>query len=64
MNKICVTGANGFIGNSVCKNLSDSGRITRAFVRTLNPSLNTLGIQYVPVGDISLNLDWKNHLLN
>lgn len=64
MNKICVTGANGFIGNSVCKFLSDSGKITKAFVRTLNPSLNTVGIQYVPVGDISLNLDWKKHLLN
>ena len=64
MSKICVTGANGFIGNSVCKTLSCSGKITKGFVRTLNPSLNLFGIQYVPVGDISLNIDWKNHLLN
>ena len=64
MNKICVTGANGFIGKSVCKTLSCSGKITKGFVRTLNPSLNLLGIQYVPVGDISLSIDWKNHLMN
>ena len=62
MKKICVTGANGFIGRSICKILADSNKTVRGFVRNLNPSLNLNNIEYVPVGDMSLKINWKDFL--
>ena len=40
MKKICVTGAYGFIGKSMCKVLIDSNKNVLGLVRTLDPSLN------------------------
>ena len=34
MKKICVTGADGFIGRSLCKTLSSLDKSIRGFVRT------------------------------
>jgi len=62
MKKICVTGANGFVGKSVCKILSNSDRIVRGFVRKTNPSLDLNNVEYVEVGDITLKKNWKNLL--
>lgn len=62
MKKICVTGANGFIGQSICKTLVESNKSVRGFVRNLNPSLNSNNIEYVPVGDMSLKINWKDFL--
>lgn len=62
MKKICVTGANGFIGSSICKTLSSLGQPVKGFVRELHPSLNTSGVEYVPVGDISLDINWIDQL--
>lgn len=64
MKKICVTGANGFIGNSICKILSDSGNIVRGFVRNFEPSLNSDKTEYISVGDISSKINWKDRLIN
>ena len=62
MKKICVTGANGFIGQSICKTLAESNKSVRGFVRNSNPSLNSNNIEYVPVGDMSLKINWKDFL--
>ena len=36
MKKICITGANGFIGKSICKSLKESDKYVRAFSRNKN----------------------------
>ncbi|WP_440698172.1 NAD-dependent epimerase/dehydratase family protein [Candidatus Pelagibacter sp. HIMB1709] len=59
MNKICVTGANGFIGNSICNKLINSGRFVRGFVRTSKD----IRKEYISVGDMRLDLNWEE-LLN
>ncbi len=35
MKKICVTGANGFIGKSICNELIKHGKFVRGTVRSL-----------------------------
>jgi UDP-glucose 4-epimerase len=62
MKKICVTGANGFIGSSICKTLSSLGKPVKGLVRKLYPYLNTSGVEYVSIGDISLDINWKDQL--
>ena len=59
MKKICVTGANGFIGNSICRSLTKSGIFVRGAVRSLNSTSNIINYECVPVGDISKNPDWS-----
>ena len=62
MKKILVTGASGFIGQSLCETLSKSGRSVLGAVRSLNSiSLNT-NIKYISVGDISFKKNWKELL--
>ncbi len=61
MKKICVTGANGFIGKSICESLGSYGRPVRGFVRKFEPSLKSSKIEYVPVGDINSNINWEDH---
>jgi nucleoside-diphosphate-sugar epimerase len=63
INKICVTGAYGFIGNSICKALVNSNRTVRAIVRTLNPSLNYKNIEYISLENVKSETDYKNLLL-
>tara|TARA_X000000950_G_scaffold198387_1_gene238948 strand:- start:2450 stop:3400 length:951 start_codon:yes stop_codon:yes gene_type:complete len=62
MKKICVTGANGFIGKSICKFLSRSGVPVRGFVRNTNYITRADNIEYIQVGDITSNIDWKDNL--
>lgn len=62
MKKICVTGAKGFIGMSLCKALCTLDRSIRGFVRNLDPNMNTSEIEYVSVGDISTKINWKDHI--
>ena len=62
MKKICVTGANGFIGKALCKALNSSGKTVRGFVRTLDPHMKPSEIEYLSVGDISLKTHWKDKL--
>jgi nucleoside-diphosphate-sugar epimerase len=62
MKKICVTGANGFIGSSICKTLSSLGEPVKGFVRKLYPSLKTSGVEYQSVGDICSDINWKDQL--
>jgi len=64
MKKICVTGASGFIGQSLCKALSRSGYFVRGFVRNLNIYPKLKNLEYVKIGNIDLNTDWENSLLS
>ena len=55
MRKICVTGADGFIGKSICKALIESNTSVRGLVRDLSISKNLSNIEFMPVGDIGIN---------
>jgi len=62
MKKICVTGANGFIGKSLCKRLINSNISIRGLVRNLNKFNYNPKIEYMSIGDIALKKNWKNEL--
>ena len=62
MKKIFVTGASGFIGQSLCKALLNSNFFVRGGVRTCNYSLTNKNIEYVPIGNIDHKTYWKNAL--
>ena len=64
MNKILVTGASGFIGQSLCETLSKSGRSVLGAVRNLNSILINKNIEYIPVGDIAFKKNWKDLLVD
>jgi nucleoside-diphosphate-sugar epimerase len=64
MNKILVTGASGFIGRNICKTLSEYGRSVRGTVRNLNLISANTNIEYVSTGNINLNTNWKNILID
>jgi nucleoside-diphosphate-sugar epimerase len=55
---VLVTGANGFIGRSLCDVLAASGRRVRRAVRMPVPGLPDA----VPVGDIGPDTDWRTTL--
>ena len=61
--KILITGADGFIGKNLCIALSKNYQSVCGIVRTKAPSSSSKNINYVSIGDISLNPDWKNILL-
>jgi nucleoside-diphosphate-sugar epimerase len=62
MSKILVTGAYGFIGNVICKNLASQGISVQGIVRSLKPLFNTEKIKYSAIGDINYATNWKNLL--
>ena len=59
MKKICVTGANGFIGSAVCEALAEKNKNVLGFIRNLNSVKESDNIKYIPVGDISIQSKWK-----
>ena len=64
MKKILVTGASGFIGQSLCETLSKSRRLVLGAVRNLNSILINKNIEYIPVGDIAFKKNWKDLLVD
>jgi len=64
MKKILVTGASGFIGQSLCETLLKSGRLVLGAVRNLNSTLINKNIEYIPVGDIAFKKNWKDLLVD
>lgn len=64
MKKILITGASGFIGRSLCKTLSTSGRFFRGAVRSIESISTDTRSNYVSIGDISTKINWKNALAN
>jgi nucleoside-diphosphate-sugar epimerase len=63
MKKICITGANGFVGKSLCKALISSNNSIKAFARRMDSSLNSLKVEYIQIGDISLDINLKEYLV-
>jgi len=63
MKKICVTGAYGFIGKSICETLVLNDKTVIGLVRNLELSKNFNKVTYVPVGDIGLKTNLKIHLI-
>jgi nucleoside-diphosphate-sugar epimerase len=62
MNKILVTGANGFIGESLCKVLSDKNNLVRGVVRDISKIKKNSKIEYVSVGNINFETNWSKSL--
>jgi nucleoside-diphosphate-sugar epimerase len=64
MKKILVTGASGFIGQSLCETLSKSERSVLGAVRNLDSILINKNIKYISVGDIAFKKNWKDLLVD
>ena len=62
MNKIFVTGGNGFIGRAICQSLSVLKYSVCAAVRNKDIISQLPNVKYISVGDICLKKDWKNLL--
>ena len=62
MKKICITGANGFIGKTLCKSLKAPDNHIRGFVRAMVSDNNSSETEHISVGDISSKTNWKDHL--
>lgn len=62
MKKICITGANGFIGRTLCKSLKALDNHIRGFVRVMDLDNNSSEIEHISVGDISSKTKWKDYL--
>ena len=63
MKRVCITGASGFIGQSLCRTLAKSGFIVKGFIRNSKPNLQSgNNINYIPVGNIDLSTNWENLL--
>ena len=59
MNKICITGANGFIGRSICKSFKNSNVHIRAFSRNKNLQIKSNNIEFIKIDDF-MNTKWKD----
>ncbi len=59
MKKILITGANGFIGNSLYKTLLNSGRSCVGTIRSSNLKSSNVNIEYIPVDNIGVSTNWK-----
>ena len=64
MNKICITGANGFIGRNLFYTLSNLNRSVVGTVRSKKKFLNFSDKNFIEVGSIDDNTDWNNVLTN
>jgi len=64
MKKICIIGAYGFIGRSICKVLVNSNKTVKGLVRNLDLSKNYKRINYISVGDIGFKIKLKNSLID
>ena len=64
MNKICVTGASGFIGRSLCEALVSSNKSITGFIRNSESIFTNSRIEQIQVGNINSETNWTNHLYN
>jgi nucleoside-diphosphate-sugar epimerase len=61
LDKILVTGANGFVGRQLCRTLRQEGFSVKAAIRQ-NLAAPAEDVHYVPVGDIGPDTDWTEAL--
>ena len=64
MKKTCITGANGFIGKSICKTLSKKNKLVVAAVRTNNSFLTIPNTNFISIDNIDHNTNWSKALEN
>jgi len=64
MKKILITGASGFIGQSLIKSLSKLNKPICGTVRSNSSFFSNIKTQYVTVEDINLKTNWKEMLVN
>jgi len=63
MNHILVTGANGFVGRALCRQLLAEGQAVRGAVRTDAPQPGmSPGMAFVTVGDVNQSTEWTDAL--
>ena len=62
MDKICITGASGFIGRPLMSALIKSGRTVRGFIRNDIQISKSNTSNNIIVGDITQNINWTNYL--
>lgn len=62
MDKICITGAGGFIGRSLMSALVKSGKTVRGFIKNDSQFSKSNISNNIIVGDITQNINWKNYL--
>ena len=61
MNKICITGANGFIGSALCRTLIKSNVSIIALVTRLESLLISDKIKYIKINDLSSEKNLKGY---
>ena len=61
MNKICITGANGFIGSALCQTLIKSNVPIVALVTKLESLLKSDKIKYIKINDLSSEKNLKEY---
>ena len=59
MSTILVTGANGFVGSHLCKLLELKGHTVRRAVRSLAESARSGDADWIEIGDINAETDWR-----
>ncbi len=62
MKNIAVTGANGFIGKSICRNLINSNFRLRAFVRNSKEIIKADNIEYIKIDSEFNKVNWEDFL--
>tara|TARA_B100002019_G_scaffold293340_1_gene320230 strand:- start:1753 stop:2733 length:981 start_codon:yes stop_codon:yes gene_type:complete len=64
MKKILITGASGFIGQSLIKSLLKLNKFVRGTIRSSNSFFSNTKIEYVTLGDINIKTSWKENLVD
>ena len=64
MNKICVTGASGFIGRSLCEALVSSNKSITGFIRNSESIFTNSRFEQIQVGNINSETNWKNYCIS
>ena len=65
--RLLITGANGFVGNVLCAEGVARGYAVRGATRTVPGfplGASSVGVENITVGEISANTDWHNAILN
>lgn len=62
MHHVLITGATGFIGSSLVRELSGRGYRVRGTVSRRQPDRKVTAIEWQPIGDIDATTDWREAL--
>ena len=67
MQRLLITGANGFLGNAVCTKAVERGYSVRGVTRSTYDwrlGCTSLGVENIEIGDINAHTDWKRAVLD